>query len=310
MGKGAIIAGVLGVALAGCVQGPVTVAPQAAGDLSIPAQAQSTESRLYAQYYAQIEAQLLSQGLLRQETAPNDAPVSRAALSRNFARIALFDEYQQVNGRFIRRENASRLRRWEGEVRFAAYFGSAMPQDQVAQARGDLSALVGDLAQATRHPMRLVPEGAGNFHVLFVSRDEQAALAPLLRALVPNITPMTLREITSFPRQTFCAVYAFGQSAERPAYTAAIAIIRSEHPPLMRRSCIHEELAQGLGLPNDSPTARPSIFNDDEEFAVLTTHDRLLLRMLYDPRLFIGMTPDAAAPVIDQIATELVGGES
>ena len=38
----------------------------------------------------------------------------------------------------------------------------------------------------------------------------------------------------------------------------------------MRRACVHEEMAQGLGLGNDSETARPSIFNDDEEFALLT----------------------------------------
>ena len=47
---------------------------------------------------------------------------------------------------------------------------------------------------------------------------------------------------------------------------AAVAIVRGEHPDLMRLSCIHEELAQGLGLANDSPYARPSVFNDDEEF--------------------------------------------
>ena len=74
----------------------------------------------------------------------------------------------------------------------------------------------------------------------------------------------------------------------------------------MRTSCIHEEIAQGLGLPNDSPTARPSIFNDDEEFALLTAHDELLLRVLYDPRLEIGMTPDEARPIVDAIATELI----
>jgi hypothetical protein len=44
-------------------------------------------------------------------------------------------------------------------------------------------------------------------------------------------------------------------------------VIRAEHPDLLRLSCLHEEIAQGLGLPNDSPRARPSIFNDDEEFA-------------------------------------------
>ncbi len=40
------------------------------------------------------------------------------------------------------------------------------------------------------------------------------------------------------------------------------------------------EIAQGLGLPNDSPTARPTIFNDDEEFALLTRQDEMMLRML------------------------------
>jgi hypothetical protein len=69
-------------------------------------------------------------------------------------------------------------------------------------------------------------------------------------------------------------------------------------------------VAQGLGLPNDSPTARPSIFNDDEEFALLTTHDEMLLSMLYNPRLSPGMTPDEARPILQELADGLVGGPS
>jgi hypothetical protein len=73
---------------------------------------------------------------------------------------------------------------------------------------------------------------------------------------------------------------------------------------------VHEELAQGLGLANDSPLARPSIFNDDEEFALLTPQDALMLRMLFDPRLQPGMSLDEARPIIDQMAQELLGGTS
>jgi hypothetical protein len=73
-------------------------------------------------------------------------------------------------------------------------------------------------------------------------------------------------------------------------------------------ACIHEELAQGLGLANDDPQARPSIFNDDEEFALLTGHDELLLQMLYDPRLRTGMTAAEAAPVVREIAAEVMAG--
>jgi hypothetical protein len=69
-------------------------------------------------------------------------------------------------------------------------------------------------------------------------------------------------------------------------------------------------MAQGLGLANDTPRARPSIFNDDDEFALLTRHDELLLKMLYDPRLSPGMTLDKARPIIAQMAEELLGGAS
>jgi hypothetical protein len=60
---------------------------------------------------------------------------------------------------------------------------------------------------------------------------------------------------------------------------------------------MHEELPKGLGLPNDSPRARPSIFNDDEEFALLTDRTRLMLRILYDPALRPGMTAADARPI-------------
>ena len=75
-------------------------------------------------------------------------------------------------------------------------------------------------------------------------------------------------------------------------------LIRAEHPPFTRLSCVHEEMAQAMGLPNDSPEARPSLFNDDLEFALLTEHDAILLRMLYDPRLRPGMTSAEARPLL------------
>ena len=78
----------------------------------------------------------------------------------------------------------------------------------------------------------------------------------------------------------------------------------------MRLSCIHEEIAQGLGLANDSPTARPSIFNDDEEFALLTTQDELMLKILYNPALRPGMTESEARPIVESLAARLLGGDS
>jgi len=54
---------------------------------------------------------------------------------------------------------------------------------------------------------------------------------------------------------------------------------------------------------------RPSIFNDDGEFALLTDHDEDLLRILYDLRLAPGMTAEQAMPIVRRIAGELAPGQ-
>ena len=115
--------------------------------------------------------------------------------------------------------------------------------------------------------------------------------------------------MTNLQRSTYCLVYAMSPG-DSSVYNGAFALIRSEHPDLRRMACLHEEIAQGLGLANDHPQARPSIFNDDEEFALLTVMDEYMLRILYDPRLRPGMTEAEARPIVEQIATELVGGSS
>jgi len=52
-----------------------------------------------------------------------------------------------------------------------------------------------------------------------------------------------------------------------------------------RAACVEEELAQSLGLFNDSRLATHSIFNDVSEHSSLTGHDKILLRLLYHPEI-------------------------
>jgi hypothetical protein len=75
----------------------------------------------------------------------------------------------------------------------------------------------------------------------------------------------------------------------------------------MRASCIEEELAQAMGLPNDCDEANPSIFNDDQEYALLTRSDEVLLKMLYSPTLASGMTADEARPEITRLSRRFAG---
>ena len=81
----------------------------------------------------------------------------------------------------------------------------------------------------------------------------------------------------------------------------AIIYIRSEIPESLLDACVEEELAQVLGIMNDDASARPSIFNDDQEFAMMTDHDATLLRILYDPALRPGMSMVEAMPIVHRI---------
>ncbi|PPR70354.1 MAG: hypothetical protein CFH02_00106 [Alphaproteobacteria bacterium MarineAlpha3_Bin1] len=63
----------------------------------------------------------------------------------------------------------------------------------------------------------------------------------------------------------------------------AIAVFPSHHPKDYMRACVVEEMTQVLGLPNDSNAVKPSIFNDLSHYFELTPHDRLMVKMLYDP---------------------------
>lgn len=162
------------------------------------------------------------------------------------------------------------------------------------------------LARATGHP---ISTGANpNFMVFFVSEDDRADTIAALATRIPGITRTNLAPILNLSDDIYCAVAAYATGPDKYTYTAAVAVIRAENPDLLRLSCIHEELAQGLGLANDSPAARPSIFNDDDEFALLTNHDEMLLSMLYDDRLKTGMTLLEADPVVRLLARETLQG--
>lgn len=75
-----------------------------------------------------------------------------------------------------------------------------------------------------------------------------------------------------------------------------------KHGKLM--ACVVEELTQVLGLPNDSITVSPSIFNDRSRDHFLTGLDYILLKILYDQRLKIGMKKIEAMPVVQSIVAE------
>lgn len=253
-------------------------------------------------YYQGVEDMLVARGELRHDDGTS-IPVSAEKLADDFIKVALYDEYTRENDELVAKAQASHLRRWNDKVRISIGFGDSVPPATRTRDRHEVQSFAERMAEVTGHDIVATP-GTGNFTVLFVSEDERQQIGSRLMQLIPGIPGKDIDSIQSLSPQIYCTVFAYSMG-QSPVYTDAVAVIRSELSPRLRTSCIQEELSQGMGLANDSPDARPSIFNDDEEFALLTHHDQLLLKMLYDPRLKPGMTIDEARPIILKIAHEL-----
>ncbi len=285
---------------------PIKVAlpPPRAVTISPP----SSQSAHLSTLYARLERQFLTRGLMRTDGGGPDTPFTDTQLARNFVRIALFDEYVSDGDLLRAKVTATELSRWAKPVRVSVEFGDTIPNAQRPKDTVEVASYVDRLARVTGHDITMSDANA-NFHVMFWNEDDRLGAASRLNALLPDVAPSSIRAILGLPADQLCVVVGVFEPGQS-TYAKAVAVIRGEHPDLLRKSCIHEEIAQGLGLPNDSPAARPSIFNDDEEFALLTTHDEFLLKILYDPRLRPGMDAAAAAPIVRQIATELTGGSA
>jgi hypothetical protein len=260
-------------------------------------------------FYASIERDLTASGRMRRDVAPTDAPYTVDDLVRDFERIALYDEYADVGGRFVRAESPAALRRWDRPVRVAVMTGASAAPEDASRDRANVAAFTRRLAQLTGLDMTLGEGADVNFLVLFMTSDERTAFADQVAAFYPDFAPAVMGALRDTPLDTFCTAYAFSDPGKPSVYSAVIILIRAEHPPLTRLSCVHEEMAQAMGLPNDSPDARPSLFNDSLEFAVLTEHDAILLRMLYDPRLRPGMTAEEARPLLPAIAADAMAAQ-
>lgn len=265
----------------------------------------SFESIQLEKYYNRTSQRLRARGLLRTDKGRLDSLYSTQNLIENFEKIALYNEYIIKNNEFIPQEKASNLKRWNRAIKINIIHGENSSNKQIKIDKKNISIFTRRLASITGLEMS-ISEVNANFIILFLDLDERRDFGQKLSQLMPQLTPAMIKIITSSPRSTFCSAFSLSEPPKNYEYTAALVLIKSEHSKVMRKSCIHEEMAQSLGLTNDSKSARPSIFNDDEEFALLTRHDELLLKILYDKRLKPGMNNKIALPIVRQIAEELM----
>lgn len=292
------------VALAACQPASLQTPPALPHPISTPQiSGPDAETRAAQIHYRQIEAFDLKQGLLRTDGGGPDSPYDAGDLADNFIQIAFFDEFHEKNDQLVSGGAEKVLHRWQGPLRVKIEFGATLGAADQARDSADIAAYFARLARLSGLDIRMTSDRA-NFIVAIAGPAEKRNLAARIAAFAPETSAAALNSVTDMREDIYCTVFSYSPG-RTPVYDRAFAVIRAELPPLMRRMCYHEELSQALGLVNDSPRARPSIFNDNEEFAYLTRQDELLLRMLYDRRLRPGMSLREARSIVEVIANEL-----
>lgn len=281
--------------MAGLRKSPGLMASLIAGLMLGGCTGQPTEAE-----YAGYAAALVAAGDLRAEAAPADAAFTNADLVRNFERIALAHEVDVEQGGSDSNAAANPLKRWADPVRYQLYGSAVTPNDRIETADlfSRISRLTGLPAEAARDDV--------NFAVLITNPGERDEFSAQLAEINPDLAASF--DLWRGSKRVVCLASTLRDPERDGQIVFAIVTIGAEVQGLLRTSCLHEEIVQAFGLSNDHPDVRPSIFNDDEEFALLTEHDEYLLRILYDPALKPGMTVDQAMPLVPGIVEDLRPG--
>ena len=256
-------------------------------------------------YYSRLEKRKTSLGLLRQDGGGADTPFDVDDIVEAFEQLAFYNEYDIDKNKLLPNSNAVSLAKWKSNTNISVRFGGSVDKKQKDKDLQEINDLTSNLSKITNHEIKVSQQNV-NLYVVVANQKEINDLIDEIGLQRPEFDPKRIPIITLLPKDIHCMAMTSMSSEPNSAISSALVIIRNELPDIMRRACIHEEITQSLGLTNDSHFARPSIFNDDDEFATLTKFDEILLQILYDHRLYPGISEKEASHLVRQIATEII----
>lgn len=102
--------------------------------------------------------------------------------------------------------------------------------------------------------------------------------------------------------------FNFDWNEENYFYTASI-FIDTQHPKYKNQlHLIREELTQSLGLAQDSYRFSDSIFqqNYNTDVTEFSNHDKVLIKLLYHPKMKTGLDETTVDPILDEIVDEVI----
>lgn len=254
-------------------------------------------------------------GTLKADREPEDAPFNAEDLTEAFRRTVFRNDEEPLWEPFPSDDPAD-----EADDTEAEYVLHRYPEDiryTVFSTGGERGLQLSKVAQMAKRLTRITGRKVSETFttteaemlILFMRPQDYG---PVLDEFSKETHPRLRHSIEGFGKSliTPCVLLPFfpdtdDESKQNDIYKTII-LIRAGLPEAYTQACVEEEMAQTMGLYNDHPDNRPSIFNDDQEFALLTRHDELLMKILYDPRLKTGMGEAEAMPIVAEIARELL----
>lgn len=211
--------------------------------------------------------------------------LSDKEILRNFEIIAFGNEYTS--------EKFSRVRKWAAPIRMGikGKYPDHFERNVRRQAK--------DLQEITGHPIELYYSHGMQKKGLLAKDFDKKKVNVILYYLPKKAIPKALlqyfnndrAEVDRMIRNSTCFAKYFRRKNE---IRAAVVVFPSHLPEDISRACVVEELTQIMGLPNDSDLVKPSIFSDTSLYRELTGQDKILLKILYDPRISFNMRRDKA----------------
>ncbi|GIL01384.1 MAG: hypothetical protein BroJett030_12830 [Alphaproteobacteria bacterium] len=175
------------------------------------------------------------------------------------------------------------IRKFEGTARF--YIHNLSQRNRVAEVSTFILSL-NRLIHGLRTQVVTSP-GQANFHVYIVDRVDYA---PTVREKVYG------HSTANTPGR--CLVRSI---FSRNGIKRSDAVIVSDEGEALFNRCKIEEILQGLGPLNEHPSLRESMFNDFTRHTSFTRFDRIILNMLYDPRIKNGASKQSVQSLLPAV---------
>lgn len=280
---------------------PILLAAALLAGCAIPPPA--TDWRVYVE-------QERAAGRLRTDRAAADVPVTPDRLARNFRVIAFNVEADPLrNGVVQTGGEQPMIRKWVQPIVYSLIAAGGR-EDRIAPLLADYARR---LSTITGHEVRAADAEGLDTRVMVVFASDAAFGALSNPATFSDagwqggsqgmdwiVNSIMLWRRAPSPCGAFVLIRDDTEVGRNGEILFGLVLIRAEVPDLLLKACVEEEMAQMMGAMNDDASVRPSVFNDDQEFALLTRHDMELLRVLYDPAIRPGMGPDTAMAIAEQ----------